>query len=77
MPPMGMPQTGTPPMGMPGMPPMPGMPGMNPGGMTPQGGMPGPGQIMDPEQYEQFDQQWTEMMSRMGGQQPAEAENQQ
>jgi len=54
----------------PGMPPMGMMPQM-PGGATAPGGMPNPQGIMDPKQYEQFYQQWTDMMSKMAPQQPA------
>jgi len=71
MPPMGMmPQMppGMPPMGM--MPQMPGMGGTAPGAMQ---GQPG---IMDPKQYEQFYQQWTDMMSKMAQPKPKAAEPQ-
>ncbi|MDH3534638.1 MAG: hypothetical protein OER87_02685, partial [Gammaproteobacteria bacterium] len=83
----GMPQMpGMPPMGM--MPGMPQMPGMPPTGMMPHmpgqqgapgtpGAMPNQQGIMDPKQYEQFYQQWTEMMSTMNPQaKPEAADNQ-
>jgi hypothetical protein len=56
-----MPGMGMPPMGM-----MPQIPGMNPGAANTPGAMANPQAIMDPKQYEQFYQQWTDMMSKMG-----------
>jgi hypothetical protein len=55
-------------MGM--MPPMPGM-----GGTAPGAAPNSPG-IMNPEQYEQFYKQWTDMMSKMTQPKPESTETQ-